>query len=385
MNTPERTIVFFTRYIPSMGGIENFTHSLATTLVNKNIDTIVITTDGEPGLQIEEGIETLRLPKIEMLDGRYPIPNLLLARKRIMECLDGRINAGLRVNIVINSRFYILSLMGASIAKQHGIKPILLDHSSSYITSSSKIVSTALKHADIFTTKLLNQFPINYYGVSQKSAHWLNNFGIKAKGVITNAIDAEAFVKQSSTKVFKVNGQKLVVSYAGRLIKEKGALKVAKLASRFPDEIEVFIAGSGPLAATVKQMSEEQKNLHFVGRLSHPDLSSLLIQTDIFCFPSTYGEGLPTCLLEAAACKCLLITTENGGTKEIIPDSDHGIVLKNAEYGEIEKTIKEILDDPQLINPIVQREFEHVSTNFSWEKVSSDLLLACSNNDSYKE
>lgn len=372
MDSPVKTIAFFSRYLPSMGGIENFTQSLSHELRQQGHNVVIVTTDGKPGTTKENGVIVLRLRSVGLLGGRYPVPLSINVKKKI-ESIVGITTC---VNVVINSRFYLLSLIGASFASSIGVKPILIDHSSSYIKAKSKIVSKTFELADKLMTRALNRYPIDYYGVSKMSSRWLNNFGIQSKGEISNAIDAGSFIKQSSGHVFVNSTGLLSITYAGRLIEEKGVLSVANLAQSFPGVVDVYIAGSGPLESQIKLQSSKVDNLHFLGRLSHPDLASLLIQTDIFCFPSTYGEGLPTCLLEAAACKCALITTVNGGTEEIIPSSSYGFILKSEESEELSTLVGHLIQNPDLYKSCAIEVYKHVLASFSWNQTAHSLLQA---------
>lgn len=372
MTGHSKTIVFFSRYIPSMGGIENYTHSLAKKLIELGNNVLVITTDGEPGISCEDGIQVCRLRKISLLNGRYPIPNLVGLYKKIIPLLN-------RYNdtcIVLNGRYYVLSNIGARIANLMGLTPILIDHSSSFIPTKSSVLSSLLKNAEIVTTNLLKRYNINYYGVSRMSSKWLSTFDINSKGEINNAIDVEAFNELNSGRLFLNRGNRLIITYAGRLIEDKGVLQVAKLACSFPTSIDVIIAGSGPLEDTLTQLSKQYNNLHFVGRLNHPDLSALLNQTDVFCFPSRYPEGMPTCLLEAAACKCALVTLANGGTDEIIPDPSYGFVLKSGDDSELTALIERFIDNPLLYKTCASKEYERVLQTFSWNQTALKLLEA---------
>lgn len=377
MANATRTIVFFSRYLPSMGGIENFTHSLAIKLNQQGNKVIVVTTDGEPGIFREKGIDVFRLKKLSLLNGRYPIPFSMGLRKKLISMIGDASD----ISIVINGRYYILSNIGAHIANSMGITPILIDHSSSFITIKPAILSLPLKAAEIYTTKALMRYKIAFYGVSKMSSKWLSSFGIESHGEITNAIDADAFEAQASDRVFLEKNHRLVITYAGRLIEEKGVLEVADLAAKFPDSIDVMVAGSGPLCNLISNLAEKYDNLHYFGRLNHPDLAALLKQTDVFCFPSKYPEGLPTCLLEAAACKCALITTVNGGTEEIIPDPSCGFILTSSDPVELDTLISHLIEEPGICDNCGINISRHVRLSFSWDQAASRLIEACEKAD----
>lgn len=374
MKNDGHTLVIFSRFLPSMGGIENFTNSLAHKLIDLGYSVSIITTDGKVGHTKIDGINVYRIKSYSILSGRYPIPNPFSVI-RAMQFISNRYT---HISVLINGRYYLLSFIGAKISNKMGIKPVLLDHSSSYIPSSNKIVARVFKAAEIVVTKILNTAQIDYYGISSLSSAWLNYLGIKSCGEINNAIDESSFISnRSSRKFIQENSNKLTIIYAGRLIEEKGVLTVAALASAFPNTIEVLIAGSGPLSAEIARIEKAVNNLHYLGRLNRADLASLLIQSDIFCFPSDYPEGMPTCLLEAAVCDCAVITTNNGGTREIIPDSSYGFIVSPRNQDDLNLLISRLISDPSSFKIRAEKLHAHVTETFTWSKTASKVLDAC--------
>ena len=75
------------------------------------------------------------------------------------------------------------------------------------------------------------------------------------------------------------------------------------------------------------------------------NIVALLKETDIFCLPTVFPEGLPTSVLEAIACKCFVITTDRGGSKEVIINRDYGIIMNSNESEEVYKNLVEVLND----------------------------------------
>ena len=71
-------------------------------------------------------------------------------------------------------------------------------------------------------------------------------------------------------------------------------------------------------------------------------MTALLKETNIFCLPSD-SEGMPTSVLEAAACKCYIVTTKYGGAKELILDDSYGIVMENNKVGNSKTALRNSL------------------------------------------
>ena len=61
----------------------------------------------------------------------------------------------------------------------------------------------------------------------------------------------------------------------------------------------------------------------------------LLGQAEIYCLPTEYPEGSPTSVLEAAAAGCYVITTNRGGSGELILDKSYGTILENVTVAKI--------------------------------------------------
>ena len=75
-------------------------------------------------------------------------------------------------------------------------------------------------------TALLKRRGVDFYGISRKSCDWLRHFGIEARGIISNSIDADAYRAQASSRDFRsdfaIPRESMMAAFTGRLIPEKG-------------------------------------------------------------------------------------------------------------------------------------------------------------------
>lgn len=112
-----------------------------------------------------------------------------------------------------------------------------------------------------------------------------------------------------------VNGQTII--YVGRLIEEKG---VQHLVDAMPAILErnpraqLIIAGHGPL----RERIEQTEGVHFLGYLTHRELSWIMPCCDAGVFPSLVKESGPMVFLEALSCGCFPIATYFAGAKNKI-------------------------------------------------------------------
>lgn len=319
--------VFSALYLPSMGGVERFTDSLAAELAAEGHSVIVVTNNTH-GLSdsevLDNGVEVIRLPCKNLINGRYPVPIKNPRYRGLMADLESRQVDG----VLVNTRFYLHSLIGVRFAESKGLRAVVLDHGSAYLTLGSKPLDLAIERYEDGITAWLKRRDVDFYGISKKSVEWLSHFGIRAKGVISNAIDVEAYRAQASgrqfRKEFDINQSTLLVSFVGRLVVEKGVRPLLEAMRRLQGEdIRLVVAGEGPLRAEIEACG--LSNVCLLGRLDGPDVAALLMDSDVLCLP-TRSEGFATTLLEAAACGTPSLVPDVGGAKELIPSSEYGFV-----------------------------------------------------------
>ena len=319
--------VFSALYLPSMGGVERFTDSLAAELAAEGHSVIVVTNNTH-GLSdsevLDNGVEVIRLPCKNLINGRYPVPIKNPRYRGLMADLESRQVDG----VLVNTRFYLHSLIGVRFAESKGLRAVVLDHGSAYLTLGSKPLDLAIERYEDGITAWLKRRDVDFYGISKKSVEWLSHFGIRAKGVISNALDVEAYRAQASgrqfRKEFDIDQSTLLVSFVGRLVVEKGVRPLLEAMRRLQGEdIRLVVAGEGPLRAEIEACG--LSNVCLLGRLDGPDVAALLMDSDVLCLP-TRSEGFATTLLEAAACGTPSLVPDVGGAKELIPSSEYGFV-----------------------------------------------------------
>ena len=377
---PGTFAIFSAQYPPHMGGVETFTQSLARALVSAGDDVVVVTNDTNGvgvGSSVEEGVEVVRLPCVPLVDGRLPLSAGGARRRELLSALGTRQFDG----VLVNARFYPHSLLGMRFAREHGLRPVALDHGSAWLSFSIPVLDQAVRlYERSITRRGRHRYDPAYYGISQRSVEWLRTFGIDAKGVITNSIDAREYRAASSGRDFRdelgLGRDKILVAFVGRLIPEKGVATLVQLAGS--EELRsrgvtFVIAGDGPLADDVRTACGE--GLRWVGRLGRPDVSALLQQADVHCLP-TRSEGFSTALLEASACGCPSVVTDVGGARELIPDEGYGTIIDSMDPSAVEPALVRLADDRGLLARQSAACRALVEERFSWSVTAAAVERA---------
>lgn len=368
--------IFSAYYPPHLGGVEQFTHNLATELTTQNIKVTVVTSSTEGLFRTSDGeVTVIGIPSKSIMGDRFPlmIPSKATF-KQIKELTEAPFDG-----IVINTRYYPICLLGCRIARVHNLRPVLIDHSSGPISNEKSPLGFAMRTYEAINNRLIrSKRPIGC-SVSERGLSWLKSIGFDARAVIPNSIDCTEYRASAKSDSYKellsLADSDFLVTYAGRLIPEKGLPKLLGTVSSLNAAgacVHLAVAGSGPLEG--KLLESHETWLHYMGRLSKQELSGLLRDSDCFCLPTEYPEGLPTVLLEAAAQHCAIVVSDCAGAREVVPSKEYGTVLNVVSEDEIAKAILVYRNDCGATTTCGDNAAFHIEHSFSWAATANKLI-----------
>lgn len=380
-NRHARIAIFSAQYLPSYGGVEQFTANLARELARESVDVTIVAANSQGAAACEEpqeGVMVYRLPCHPLAGGSFPT----LRHGSAFDDAWARIAATHYDAVLVNTRFYTLSLRGMRLAQEQGVRCVVLDHGSAHLGFGKPSIDWAVRDYEHLITRMGLRYKADYYGISQKSAEWLRHFGITAKGSLNNAIDVGAFRAADSGRDFRaevgIPSSEMVVAFAGRLIPGKGTgvlSDTARLMSNTDSSVQFLVAGDGPDRGALE--ANKPGNMHLLGRLDHSDVSALLKTSDVFFLP-TKTEGFCTALLEAAAWGVPSVVTDVGGAREVIPAPQYGTVLEGTEptAEECASRLEWYVHHREEGREQGSRCRRHVEQNYSWPATAQRVMRA---------
>ena len=381
--TSARYAIFSALYAPHMGGVEAYTAGIAHELASRGCDVIVVTsrlTDESPECERQEdGVRIVRLPSRVLMGGRLPIP---VHNERMTQLLD-EVVSFCPDRVVVNTRFYGMSLIGLEFAREHDLPAVLIEHGSAGLSLGNAFANRILAQYEDFMTKRVKAFAPVFAGVSKAANTWLGHLGIEPTGVVPNALDIEGYRAAASERDFRdelgLQEGDLLVAVVGRLIPEKGipaVLEAARLmaadAANVPAHIVFAIAGEGPLSAQAESPDVKEFGAIALGRLSTPDVVALLRESDAYLLPSR-SEGFATTLLEACAVGAFPITTDVGGVAELGIGRIGGIVLPDASAISIVAALQVLIDNRDLCRQQAGLLQKNAEQNNTWSTSAEAL------------
>lgn len=364
--------IFSAQYLPRNGGVERYTHNLIKYLLLSHYKVILVTSQtGESNN--DEVIETInsqfsiyRVPTLNFAKGRLPIMRIGGAKQAINMLKTQKIDM-----IFIQTRLYFLSCLGAELSSKKSIPAYVIEHGTSHISVGNKIFDSISPIYEHLLVNYIKKRVDGFFGVSKASSNWLKHFHIDAKGELYNAIDIKEemdTIHYNIKQMYKLDQDAIIVSFVGRLIEEKGILKLISACKKIDNKLKIhlLIAGDGKLERQISM--EESDNIHYLGSLEHKKVLALLAQTDLFCFPTEYPEGFPTSVLEAAFLECYIITTKSGGG-EIVNTDEFGKIVTNTSVESIKEEIVAAAKSMNEIKAIAKKGRNRVMENYTWEHV----------------
>ncbi len=138
-------------------------------------------------------------------------------------------------------------------------------------------------------------------------------------------------------------------------------------------EYQLVLAGnvqrSKNLSPLIQQLGLE-KHIVFTGIIADEHLARLYQEASVFVFPTLYeGFGLP--VLEAMACGCPVITSNNSSLPEVVGDA--GIMLDPLDASAMSAAIEQVLTDQDLAEGLRQDGVQRAK-QFCWERTARETV-----------
>jgi glycosyltransferase involved in cell wall biosynthesis len=193
---------------------------------------------------------------------------------------------------------------------------------------------------------------------------------IRGSGVNTDAFSVRP----------EAQGEPLVV-FPARMLKQKGVGEMVAAARLLRDrgvKVRVALVGTpdpdNPSSVTEAQL----KAWHAEGAVEwwgyRADMAEVLRQAHIVCLPSTYGEGVPKCLLEAAASGRAIVATDIPGCREAVRHGENGLLVPPRDPAALAEALESLLADAARRREMGERGRRLAVEEFSEQRVVAETL-----------
>lgn len=191
------------------------------------------------------------------------------------------------------------------------------------------------------------KFDKNVFVAESLREGFCNCVDVKSKScVLYNAIDTEK-IRKLKVEETEIDLKKMFKMIAvGSLKKVKGYDRLLKIAKRLRDEnkqFHLYILGIGPMEQEIRSFVLRERLEEYISLLGYDtNPYKYIAKCDVFVC-SSYSEGFSTATIEALITGTPVCTVDVSGMREILGNSEYGLITENTEDG-IYEGIKRLMD-----------------------------------------
>lgn len=172
----------------------------------------------------------------------------------------------------------------------------------------------------------------------------------------------------------------VIVMLAARMLWDKGVGEFVEAARRLRlggAPAQFVLVGDtyadNPAAIPASQLTEWQQEGAIVWWGWRDDMPAMIAKAHVVCLPS-YLEGMPTVLLEAAACGRPVITVDVPGCREAVRPGITGLMVPVKDAQALAAAIRTLVSNPRLRRKMGRAGRKLVEQEFSSERVIAETM-----------
>ncbi|MCL5103815.1 MAG: glycosyltransferase [Armatimonadetes bacterium] len=331
--------IFTESYEPIVNGVSVCVTTLRDELARRGHEVVIFA----PAFQGHDDgpNQVFRFPSahtIIMRDYPFPVPFAPEIRRRF---------ASLKLDIVHTQTPFLLGVLGAKWARQHGI-PLVSTNHTLYTEYAHYVPVRPRSLTKLFLVKLMKWYYSGCDAVVVPSSpveRILRSYGIKTRTqVIKTGVvgipQSGPKERESVRRSYGTDGGFMLL-YVGRIAREKNLtmlLEAFKLVIARHPQARLVLVGGGPALAETKRYASDIgviDRLTFTGMLRRHEIEPIYAAADAFAFPSTTEtQGIAIC--EALSAGLPVVAVNAGGIPENIQCEIDGFLTSNnpAEFAD---------------------------------------------------
>lgn len=218
--------------------------------------------------------------------------------------------------------------------------------------------------------------------------------------VVLNGIDSELWQPRPAfAEALEASGRSILdelgvdpsrplISFVGRITRQKGVPHLLKAIRMMDPEIQVVLCAGAPdtpeieaeVTELVQILQSERDGVHWVKNMLDKNLlQEILTASDAFLCPSVY-EPLGIVNLEAMACNTTVVASDVGGIPEVVQDGVTGTLVHYEESDPeafeigLAKATNDLLADPAKVEAYGAAGRERAVSTFSWATIAEETI-----------
>jgi len=166
----------------------------------------------------------------------------------------------------------------------------------------------------------------------------------------------------------KEKNKKFIFLYVGQLEEHKGILFLINVFNKI-ENCELAVVGTGHCHVH----ENNNKNINFLGKLKNSEVNKLMQESDALIMPSLCYENSPTVIYEAFANGLPVISSNIGGSPELLKDGA-GLLFQAGDENDLIKKINYAMEHKNELREMAKNGSKKIK-EFSVEKYIEKLMV----------
>ncbi len=144
------------------------------------------------------------------------------------------------------------------------------------------------------------------------------------------------------------------IFFCGRHEERKGLDVLLAAMTQLGPEVRLWVGSNGPDTERLRELTETDTRIEWLGRLSDGEKIARLKGADVFCAPSLRGESFGVVLIEAMAAGTCIVASALDGYRNVATDEVDSLLVPPGDATALAAAIARALYDPQLAARLVK-------------------------------
>jgi len=204
--------------------------------------------------------------------------------------------------------------------------------------------------------------------------------------IVSNCAEDYMFADEAGIKAKFANPAPLKIIFLSNLISGKGHNELVDafmmLDENAKKRIAIDFAGSfesEPQKAEFLEKIRGHEQIRYHGIVHGAEKQNILAGAHVFCLPTGLLEGQPISILEAYASGCVVVTTNQGGIRDIFKDKINGFEIQKDSAESVKNAIKQILEKQDALLPIAISNRQTAYSKYRMSIYNASLIKVVEN------
>ncbi|MGZ4943815.1 MAG: glycosyltransferase family 4 protein [Halobacteriota archaeon] len=364
-------VTIISPYYAGVGGLQQYTHNIATGLHNQGCEVTVITCSHPP---CADGPRVCTLPPLTTISNTPFSLRWFWAIKKLID----------RVNPDIVNGHLPVPYMADVAARVCGDRPYVLTYHNDAVginTATKLLVSAYYRALGVGTIRRARHIITTSKHYAERSPYlkeWLNKISVVPPGVDVAAFNPTRY-SGYIRDTYGLDGTVLLfVGQLSRSHRHKGLPLLMQALRYINDATTLVVVGDGNARSDYETYARQESvddRVVFAGLVPEAKMPLYYRGADMTVLPTyTNAEGFGMVLAEANACGRPVIGTTVGGVPSVITDGYNGLLIEPRDLKALVQAIRALSHDKELAARLGRNGCERVNREFTWAKSVSRTI-----------